>query len=135
MVADMRMSFRKQKGMLMLECMIALALFSIGVLGIVLMQAIASENSLNSEDRVIAASLANDLIAELWTNGSPAIPADYSNWTDAIAKSTLRNPHGTLTPAGTQATVTITWDRKTDTTTSGDAQYSTATYSTQVTIQ
>lgn len=117
----------------MLECMIALAIFSIGVLGIVMMQALATQNSVNSEDRAIAATLANDLIAELWTNGSVATPADYTTWQGYVTGA-LASGSGTLKTAGSVATVTITWKRKADDPVATDPFY-TATYSTQVTIQ
>ncbi len=50
---------RIQRGMMMLEVLIALVIFSVGILGMVAMQSVSSANSINSEDRTIAAMLAN----------------------------------------------------------------------------
>src|ERR1700676_1087592 len=99
----------RQQGMLMLECMIALVIFRIGVIGLVMMQGIASGNSVNSEDRATAAALANDLIAELWTNGSANPPADLTTWQTTVTAALHGTGAGTLTTTGNQALVTITW--------------------------
>lgn len=130
-----------QKGFLMLEVLVALLIFSIGVVGMVMMQGISSANSTNSEDRATAALLANDLIAELWAaqpadNGSgvappaytPAAPADYTTVWQPRVVAALRGGSGTLVIAGNQATVTITWQPQ------ARAGTQPATYSTQVSI-
>lgn len=121
---------------MMLECMIALVIFAIGVLGMVKMQSLSTSNSVNSEDRATAATLANDLVAELWATHSTAAPADYATtggWQDTVTKS-LPNGDGQLTsPAAGVALVTIRWDAKGGTT--DGASSPRASYVTQVTIQ
>ena len=71
---NMRTSRAPQRGMMMLEVLIALLIFTLGVLGMVKMQAVSTANSVNSEDRAMAALLANDLIAENsgWQNLPPS---------------------------------------------------------------
>ena len=128
MGAEMMNSPFAQRGMLMVEVMVALIVFSIGVLGMVKMQAISTSNSTNSEDRTTAALLSNDLISELWAAQSAAIPADYASWQTRVTNA-LRSGTGTLVVAGNQATVTITWSPQ------GRADNSNATYNTQVVIQ
>jgi type IV pilus assembly protein PilV len=136
MGAEMIRSAGSQKGFLMLEVLIALLIFSIGVLGMVMMQGISSANSTNSEDRATAALLANDLIAELWAAKpadalpayTPAAPADYTTVWQPRVVAALRGGSGTLVIAGNRATVTITWQPQ------ARAGTQPATYSTQVSI-
>ena len=129
---------------MMLEVLIALAVFAIGMLGVVKMQAVSTANSVNSEDRATAALLANDLISELWTQKSISAPADYNasappgSWQKRV-QDALRNGVGSMTVAGNVATVTIHWDRELGrniesgpTNASKERQ---ATYETQVAIQ
>ncbi len=120
---------RLQKGFLMLEVLIALLIFSIGVLGMVKMQGVASANSTNSEDRATAALLANDLIAEMWIKNSAAAPADYATIWQPRVTASLRNGSGILVTAGNSATVTIKWDPQ------GRADATQAVYTTQVIIK
>jgi type IV pilus assembly protein PilV len=136
MGADMIRTAESQKGFLMLEVLVALLIFSIGVVGMVMMQGISSANSTNSEDRATAALLANDLIAELWAAKpadappayTPAAPADYTTVWQPRVVAALRGGSGTLVIAGNQATVTITWQPQ------ARAGTQPATYSTQVSI-
>jgi len=118
---------------MMLECMIALLVFAIGVLGMVKMQSLSTSNSVNSEDRAMAATLANDLVAELWATHSTAQPADYANW-QALVSTNLANGDGQLNPVSASvALLTIRWDAKGGTT--DGAASPRASYVTQVTIQ
>jgi type IV pilus assembly protein PilV len=122
--------------MMMLEVLIALVIFSVGILGMVAMQSVSSANSINSEDRTIAAMLANDLIAELWAGGAPPVaPADYdtplTGWTARVGNS-LRDGVGALTTSGNTAHITITWTPNRNT---ASDNYAAAKYETWVTIQ
>ena len=109
---NMRTSRAPQRGMMMLEVLIALLIFTIGVLGMVKMQAVSTANSVNSEDRATAALLANDLIAELWAAKSAAQPGDFSTW-DSRVHSTLRGGTTTGTSfSGNTATIQINWNRQ-----------------------
>jgi type IV pilus assembly protein PilV len=105
-----------QRGMMLLEVLIAILIFSIGVLGMVKMQAISTANSVNSEDRATAALLANDLISEIWAQWaatkSISVPADYLTGWKPLVTSTLNSGVGTLAIAGTTATVTVQWSRQ-----------------------
>lgn len=141
----------RQRGMMMLEVLVALLIFTIGVLGTVKMQAVSTANSINSEDRTIAALLAEDLIAQLWVaykatpSTSPSAflsTSAYTAWQSQVSGSVLRGASGEMTAAAstTTATVTITWSRQLGrnveggTTAATDPQ-KTATYSTQVVLQ
>lgn len=130
----------RQCGMMMLEVLIALLIFTIGVLGMVKMQAVSTANSVNSEDRSTAALLADDLIAELWAAKSAAQPADFGpgsgTWLDRVSKA-LRGGDGSGTTfSGNTATIKIVWNRQlglnVDT---GATSTQQAVYQTQVIIQ
>ena len=134
--------------MMLLEVMIGILIFAIGVLGMVKLRAVSTANSVNSEDRTTAALLANDLIAELWVTKSASAPSDYGpkttagTWQDRVSKA-LQDGDGELqTGTGTNsnvATITITWTRKlgrnVDFGTSASDPNNTATYTTKVVIQ
>jgi len=57
---------RALRGFLLLEVVVALLLFSLGLLGMVQLQARASQLSVDAEDRSRAALLANELVASMW---------------------------------------------------------------------
>lgn len=131
----------RQQGMMLLEVMIGILIFAIGVLGMVKLRAVSTANSVNSEDRTTAALLANDLIAELWVAKSISQPPDYAAW-QARVKAVWPGGSGNLT-AGTATTnlavITITWPRKlgrnVDYGSASSDSNANATYVTQVVIQ
>ena len=137
----------RQRGMMLLEVMIGIVIFAIGVLGMVKMRAVATANSVNLEDRTTAALLANDLIAELWVAKSVNTPADYGpeatsgTWQNRV-NTKLPGGHGSMAVSSTNpnlVTVTIQWPRmlgrNADFGATTSDSNSTATYTTQVVIQ
>jgi type IV pilus assembly protein PilV len=62
----MRKSPRAQIGMTLIEVLLAVLLFSLAVLGMVAMQARATQISSDAEDRNRAALLANEAVSLLW---------------------------------------------------------------------
>lgn len=56
-----------QSGLMLLEALIAILIFSLGILGIVGLQASAVRASLDAKYRTDAALLANELIGEMWS--------------------------------------------------------------------
>lgn len=138
----------RQRGMMLLEVMIGILIFAVGVLGMVKLRAVSTANSVNSEDRTMAALLANDLISELWVTRSASAPPDYAAWQKRIwdpATNTGALPGGTGTltngtgASANVATITITWTRKlgrnVDSGTAASDSNATATYTTKVVIQ
>lgn len=57
---------RRQRGVLLLEVLIALLIFALGILGLVGLQANAVKQSSQSKYRADATLLANDLIGQMW---------------------------------------------------------------------
>ncbi len=103
---------------MLLEAMIAILLFSIGVLAVVGLQAAMIKNTADSKFRTDASYIAQQRIAQIWIDPSN-LPAYLENATDI---STLL-PNGTRTTAqsGVQITVTVTWQQP------GEAQHNVTT--------
>ena len=60
--------YQPQQGAILLEGLIAILLFSMGILAIVGLQATAIKTVADSQYRLQASFLANRLVAEMWAN-------------------------------------------------------------------
>jgi type IV pilus assembly protein PilV len=118
---------RRQTGITLIDVMVAILLLAVGILGMVALQAVTVQNSVNAEYRATAALLADELTSYFIgsaTNGSnTAVDVTtttfYTNWKTKVANLL---PSGTgSAPAGstTSLTVTITWQPVTGKVTSG----------------
>lgn len=103
-----------QQGVVLVEAMIAILIFSMGVLAIVGLQAAMIKNTTDSKYRADASYIAQQRIGQLWSDPSN-LPADGSNTVTAITDL----PGGTVTTSrtGAQFTVTVTWQQP------GEAQH------------
>jgi type IV pilus assembly protein PilV len=63
---------RSQAGVMLLEALIAILIFSIGILGIVALQGTAVKLVADAKYRSDAGQLANDLIGQMWVNSNRA---------------------------------------------------------------
>lgn len=124
---------RLQKGFAILEAMVAIMVFALGILGLIGLQGTMTREQTTSKIRADAAYLASELIGEMWTdipnlsqyasancNGHPKC-ADWSN------KLSVNLPSGSSTVVVNAATgdvsITLTWTMP-----GGDShQYVTAT--------
>ncbi|MFC5495921.1 hypothetical protein ACFPOE_00100 [Caenimonas terrae] len=61
---------RSQGGSVLLEALFAILLFSIGVLALVALQAVSIKNSIDAKYRSDASYLANQIVAQMWTDRS-----------------------------------------------------------------
>lgn len=61
---------RSQRGSVLLEALFSILLFSIGVLALVALQAVAIKNSADAKYRSDASYLANEIIARMWLDRS-----------------------------------------------------------------
>ncbi len=68
-----------QHGSVLLEAFIAIVLFSIGILGLVGVQAAALKNSAESKNRAEAAYLANQIIGQMWADNPANLPSYAHN--------------------------------------------------------
>jgi type IV pilus assembly protein PilV len=123
-------SRRNQAGVMLLEVLIAILIFSIGVLAVVGMQAAAINNVNDSKYRSEAAFLTNRLLSQMWTdngnllayqyNGTGGVPAKLTNWVNdpTVGVYSLLPSASTVPPivvitnwsaAGAQVTITVRW--------------------------
>jgi type IV pilus assembly protein PilV len=125
-----------QSGVMLLEALIGILIFSLGILAMVGMQAMGIRLATDSRDRAEAANLASQLVGEMWLDraalasyqysGTGTAPAKLTTWISQVNASL---PNATATPpivavgasplgasVGTQTTVTLQWRNPTDTT-------------------
>jgi type IV pilus assembly protein PilV len=96
-----------QQGVVLLEALIAILLFSMGVLALVGLQAAMIKNTSDSKYRAEASFIAQQRLGMIWAD--PTNASDYIE-TDTDISSLL--PSGTRTvtsPATDQYVVTVTW--------------------------
>src|SRR6266404_3707340 len=70
---------RSQRGAFLLEALIGILIFSLGVLGIVGLQAQAIRFTNDSEYRAEAVYLANSLISQMWGDKRDTLKANYES--------------------------------------------------------
>lgn len=103
----------KQCGMTLLEVLISLLIFSLGMLGFVGLQARATQLSVDSEDRTRAALMANEIVSAMWTQRTTALPAATTTaWQTRLQDPTvagLPNATGTIADVGGVVTITVSW--------------------------
>lgn len=122
---------RGQNGIMLIEALIAILIFSIGILAMIGMQATAIKEVADAKYRSDAAYLANQLVGQLWGDRGalasyayaggtpPTTPAALNNWITTV-QATL--PGVTTTPpapltstmpqvavVGTTVTITVFW--------------------------
>lgn len=109
---------KSQGGVVILEVLVSIVIFAVGVLGIVGLQAVTAKAGVNARFRTEAATLADELIsrAQIWTTvstlaanftgttaagGTATGGTEYQSWSnDRLARATTGLP-------GAQATVTF----------------------------
>jgi len=109
-----------QSGVALLEALLGILLFSIGILAVVGLQAVAVRTVAESQYRMEAGFLANDVVAQMWTNrgnlalyeysgGAPgAILAPWVNKVEGKLPGAVKNPPS-IAIDGPVVTVTIFW--------------------------
>ena len=130
---------RRQLGSSLLEGLIAIAIFSVGVLGLVGMQARMLQHSGDSKYRADAADLANQIIGQMWADranlaayshygtggagtcspgGAPSANATVTSWTAAVQNALpgapANNQQISVGP-NNAVTVTVCWKGPADT--------------------
>ena len=95
---------RSQHGIALLECLIAMLIFSFGVLGLIGLEAQAINFSVDAEDRNRAALFAGEIASQMWVNGS----VDKTTWNaTAQAAYTTMITNGKAGLANCTVTVTV----------------------------
>lgn len=114
-----------QRGSVVLEALISILLFSIGILAIVGLQAASIKNVTAAKYRTDASLLVNQVIGQMWvsdksnatlvTNFSSPAGANYVTWANAVAQSlpgvsgVPANAPTIAVDANNNATVTVFW--------------------------
>jgi type IV pilus assembly protein PilV len=110
---------RAQRGMALIECMMALLIFSVGLLGLLGLEARVMNISTNSENRSRAAMLASEVASQMWLNDTvvPTAPAIVAAAANANNQTLGGLPGGvvTVTQIGTTnaADITVSWQEST----------------------
>lgn len=118
----MKSSKSSQKGVMLLEALIGILIFSIGILALIAMQSTAVSQVRDSQFRTEASVLADKMMGNLVliTSSNPVVSpgTEISNWQSEVA-STLPNGSGsvTLTPSAlsaagstvTNVNITVNW--------------------------
>lgn len=116
---------RTQGGAMLLEVLVSILIFSVGVLALVGLQARMTEAQSESKYRADASYLANEVVGLMWSdlinlsqyNGlSCSGHARCNDWLDKVSV-TLPNATGAITINATtqMVTITVTWQRAGDT--------------------
>jgi type IV pilus assembly protein PilV len=125
---DMKLESRTaEQGIMLLEALIGILIFSIGILAMISMQATAMRATIDAKYRSEAGFLANEIIGAMWVDranlanyatsaGSPAsCPAAPPCAWIARVQTLLPQATGLNAPeiaiSGQQATVTVRWQR------------------------
>jgi type IV pilus assembly protein PilV len=112
-----RQTLAKQQGVLLIEVLISILIFSFAILGLVGMQAKALGFSGNAEDRNRAALLASDMVGVMWANqtvNATALSAQVAAWRTRVQaalppyNSTVTATVGEADTNGVVA-ITISW--------------------------
>ena len=79
----------RARGFTLIEVLVSLLVFSVGILGMAGFQAMSTRNSVDASERSRAALMANELVAKMWearstTLGDDVVEAWKSRLTDAL---------------------------------------------------
>jgi len=120
---------KQQSGLMLIEVLVSILIFSIGILGMVGLQVAATQNSANAEYRTIASSLANDIVSQMWLRktANPAnagLANDITSWKNRVTASSLPNANATVVRAVDGiTTITVTYKPPSKKTTDNTNQY------------
>lgn len=117
-----------QSGMMMIEVLISILIFSIGMIGMVALQTQAIKHSSDAQNRNLAANLANDLISQMWLakTANPSntnLSGNVTTWKNQVENSDLPNAAGTVVQSNGITTITITYKPPSKKSTESGNQY------------
>jgi len=116
----MKMIMHKQQGSALLEGLIAILIFSLGILSLVALLGASVKNTSDAKYRTDASLLANEVIAQMWTDDK-ALIGDYATgqpkfntWKTRVeaalpGASTAANAPTVTIGNGNRVTVTVKW--------------------------
>lgn len=113
-----------QEGVMLIEALIGILIFSIGILALIGMQAVAMKNTSDARFRSEAAFLATEVVGQMWVDRAnlglyaTAGYAPRDNWVNRVAATLpgINVAGNVLVPtigvgAGNEVTVTIWWQQ------------------------
>ncbi|MGH8729014.1 MAG: type IV pilus modification PilV family protein [Burkholderiales bacterium] len=114
---------KKERGIVLLEGLIAILIFSFGVLALVGLQAASIKNVTEAKYRSDAAFFANQVVARMWVSDKATLETDfetggaaYDAWLAEVQDaarglpgSTANAPTIDVEPANNMVTVTVFW--------------------------
>jgi len=123
-------TIKQQSGLMLIEVLVSILLLSIGILGVVALQAKAMQTSGNAENRIIASNLANDIVSQMWLRKTsdptePTLATDITKGKKRVTDSHLPSAQGTVVKSGDVTTVAITFRAPSKKTTENSSQYAT----------
>jgi type IV pilus assembly protein PilV len=116
----MKKSFRtasgaRQSGVALLEVLVSILLFSLGILGLIGLEARAISLSTDAEDRNRAALLANDIASAMWLSKSVTVDTSAGSfWQKRLSDANAGLPNAAVTVTAVSGTtnsadIQITW--------------------------
>lgn len=122
----------KQQGVMLLEALVGILIFSIGILAMLGMQAVGMRNTIDSKYRSEAAYLANQIVGTMWVDRANIATYDDAGggnarltaWANKVVATLPQDPADptvtapSITVAGRQATILVRWKRPGETTVS-----------------
>jgi len=124
----------RARGIVMIDALVAVVIFSIGIVGMITLQGQAVNLASNAKYRTDAAMLADQVIAQMWVSNTSATAgalannfnspdgASYKAWATNVTKLTATgglpgaaaNPPTVVVDGNNQVTVTIYWKPPSD---------------------
>ena len=105
---------RSQQGVMLIEALVAILLFTFGVIAVMGMQAVSISQVSQAKYRTDASYLANQITGKMWVDQAnlatytSAGAAGRASW-DGVVAQTLPAGVGVIAVNGTVVTVTIQW--------------------------
>ena len=113
MNAPIRLRRSLGRGLSLLEVLISTVLVTVGLIGVVGLQARAVQYSVSAEDQLRATQLANELASQMWTSRTTNLPSTVTAaWAARVADATrsgLPNGLGEVEVTGNRARIKVSW--------------------------
>jgi type IV pilus assembly protein PilV len=107
-------TLKSQAGVMLIEALVAILIFSVGVVAVMGMQAVSIEQVSQAKYRTDASYPANQIVGKMWVDQANIPSYATAGYTGraawgAVVASTLPNGTGTIVVNGTLITITINW--------------------------
>jgi type IV pilus assembly protein PilV len=101
-------SVRFQRGSFIIESLVSVIIFAIGLISMIGLATQALNQVTQTKARNDASYLAGELVGDMWVSASAPSAFNTTPWVARVA-SALPSGQATVTVAGTQVDITITW--------------------------